>query len=106
MAAGAAVALANHAHVFPPAIKADGTIDVLLRYLDACDIARAVCFAPFPFQVKEPGFDPNDWLAREVVKHDRLYAFGTLDFARSDMRDQVFRMVDRGFKGIKIHPPG
>jgi predicted TIM-barrel fold metal-dependent hydrolase len=103
---GAAVALANHAHVFPPAMNADGTIDQLLRYLDACDIAQAVCFAPFAFQVKEPGFDPNDWLAREIRGRDRLYAFGTIDFARDDVRRQVRRIVDFGFKGIKIHPPG
>jgi len=106
MAAGAAVALANHAHVFPPAMNADGTVDQLLRHLDACDIARAVCFAPFPFQSKDPSFDQNEWLAREIKARDRLYAFGTLDFARADMRDQVRRIVDLGFKGIKIHPPG
>jgi predicted TIM-barrel fold metal-dependent hydrolase len=106
MASSGDVSLANHAHVFPAAINADGTIDQLLRHLDACNIAEAVCFAPFSHQSKEPGFDSNEWLARELRGRDRLYGFGTIDFTRADVREQVKRIIDLGLKGIKIHPPG
>ena len=40
--------LVNHAHVFPAAMNAEGTIDRLLVLLDARQIEQAVCFAPFP----------------------------------------------------------
>jgi predicted TIM-barrel fold metal-dependent hydrolase len=103
----AIVSFANHAHVFPAAMNADGTIDQLLRYMDACDIAQAVCFAPFTYQAKDKSFDPNGWLAGEIRGRDRLHAFGTIDFERADdQAAQVRRIRDLGFKGIKIHPPG
>src|SRR2546428_342124 len=40
--------LAHHAHVFPQSVNPNGTIDRLLRLLDACGIDRAVCLPPFP----------------------------------------------------------
>ena len=51
----------------------DGTIDRLLRLLDACGIAEAVCFAPFPHQFAGPG--QNAWLAAELTKRRRLYVY-------------------------------
>jgi len=106
MASRGDVSLANHAHVFPAGINADGTIDRLLSHLDACGIAEAVCIAPFSHQAKGPDFNPNEWLARELSGRDRLYGFGTIDFSRADVKDQVRRIKDLGLKGIKIHPPG
>jgi uncharacterized protein len=105
MASTRSISLAHHAHVFPAAVKAEGTIDQLLRHLDACDIAQAVCFPPFAEQVPTEGMSHNDWLARELKGRDRLHAFGTLDFSRDDLPQQVRRIVELGFKGIKIHPP-
>ena len=103
--------LANHAHVFPQAVNPDATIDRLLRLLDACGIAQAVCFAPFATQVDGRAPEAggagghNAWLARELKRHaDRLYGFGTIDFRRDDLADQVRAARDLGFRGLKLHP--
>jgi predicted TIM-barrel fold metal-dependent hydrolase len=103
--------LANHAHVFPAAINPDATIDRLLRLLDACGIDQAVCFAPFAQQCDgHPCGDAgagghNAWLARQLERHrDRLYGFGTIDFRRADVAEQVRAAADLGFRGLKLHP--
>src|SRR5688572_11159507 len=49
---------AHHAHVFPANVNPNGTIDRLMLLLDACAIDEAVCFAPFPHQVRGMGLDP------------------------------------------------
>ena len=96
---------ANHAHVFPAAVNAQATIDRLLRLLDGCGIARAVCFAPFGMQMDGQPDRPNAWLAKELPKHaDRLIGFGTIDFRREDLDDQVNEAADLGFRGLKLHP--
>jgi predicted TIM-barrel fold metal-dependent hydrolase len=97
--------LAHHAHVFPEGVNPKGTIDRLLRLCDACDIAQAVCFAPFAQQMGSHG-DPVVWLADELKSRntDRLFGFATVDFARSDFKDQVRRIRDLGFRGVKLHP--
>ena len=94
--------LAHHAHVFPESVNPGGSVDRLLRLLDACDIGGAVCFAPFPHQM--PGTDPVQWLASEIRGRDRLHGFGTVDVRRHDLRDQVRRIADAGLRGIKLHP--
>ena len=99
--------IANHAHVTPKEIRANGTIDDLKQLMDDCGIDKAVCFAPFPDRFKEAGFteSPNEWLARELKNQPDLYGFGTVDFEEGNLRDQVDRIADLGFKGIKLHPP-
>jgi predicted TIM-barrel fold metal-dependent hydrolase len=96
---------ANHAHVFPESVHPPGAIDRLLQLMDACEIDRAVCFAPFAHVVGKHGIDHNSWLADEL-KHrsDRLIGFGTIDFKRNDFEDQVKRCRALGFVGLKIHP--
>lgn len=96
--------LVNHAHVFPSFLNQEGTIDRLLTLLDACQIEQVVCFAPFPHQCDADNFDPNAWLANEIKKNSRLLGFGTVDVRRDDLRDQVRRLKDLGFKGMKLHP--
>ena len=96
--------LANHAHVFPAAMNPDGTIERLLKMLDACDIQQAVCFAPFPHQCDGKETEPNSWLAGELKKHDRLLGFGTVDTRKSDMHAQARRISELGLRGIKLHP--
>jgi hypothetical protein len=98
------VTLAHHAHLFPAAIRADGTVEELLKHLDACGIAEAVCFAPLPHQMDPKTTDRNGWLAGELKSRRRLHGFGTLDFT-GNVRQQIRQIVDLGFKGIKIHPP-
>jgi predicted TIM-barrel fold metal-dependent hydrolase len=95
--------LANHAHVFPAALNPAGTIDRLLQLLDGCDIDGAVCFAPFPTD-DVPGSAHNRWLAGELKNRPRLHGFGTIDFKRNDVRDQVKEAADLGFRGLKLHP--
>lgn len=96
--------LAHHAHVFPQAVNPDGTIDRLLRLLDACGIDGAVCFAPFAHQLDGSGIDPIAWLSTELKSQPRLHGFGTVDMRRSDLRDQVRRIAQLGLRGIKLHP--
>lgn len=96
--------LANHAHVFPESVNAAGTIDRLLRLLDECGIAEAVCFAPFSYQAGPVGIHHNRWLAQELKSRSRLVGFGTLDFGREDIGDQVREVRDLGLRGLKLHP--
>lgn len=99
---------ANHAHVFPAAINPDGTIDRLLTLLDACGIAEAVCFAPFPHQTADHDVEPNAWLASELSRRRGLYGFGTIDldrkYNRRPIAEQVAKAADLGFRGLKLHP--
>lgn len=99
-----ATIFANHAHVFPASMNESGTIDRLTKLLDACQIERAVCFAPLPHQVEGGDIEPNRWLAKELVGRPRLCGFGTLDLNRTDIEQQVRRIVELGLKGIKMHP--
>jgi predicted TIM-barrel fold metal-dependent hydrolase len=97
--------LANHAHVFPSDVNPDATIDRLLKLLDACGIAQAICFAPFAQQCDGRGIHCNAWLARELKSHaGRLHGFGTIDLRREDVKDQVRAARDLGLKGLKLHP--
>ncbi len=96
---------ANHAHVLPESIHPDGSVDRLLRMLDACGIERAVAFAPFAHQVEKVGIDDaNAWLAAQIVGRPRLSGFGTVDPRQADVRDQVRRCADMGLVGLKLHP--
>ena len=94
--------LAHHAHVFPESINPNGTVPRLLRLLDACGIEKAVCFAPFAHQL--PTQDPVQWLSGVIRNQPRLLGFGTVDVRRHDLKDQVRRIADAGFRGIKLHP--
>ena len=95
---------ANHAHVFPKTVREDGTVDVLLRTMDACGIGKAVCFATFPRQLGAGQEETNAWLAREISGNDRLVGFGVIDFEKGNLKEQVDRIADLGFPGIKLHP--
>jgi predicted TIM-barrel fold metal-dependent hydrolase len=96
---------AHHAHVFPEAVRPQGSVDALLRLLDACGIEGAVCFAPFARQLAGSGIEGNGWLATAVRPHaGRLLGFGTVDFDAGDPGGQVARVRELGFGGIKLHP--
>ncbi len=98
---------ANHAHVFPEEIRADGTIDNLKILLDDCGIDKCVCFAPFHdrFEGTRKNINPNEWLAEQLKNQPDLYGFGVVDFNAENLRDEVDKIADLGFKGIKMHPP-
>ncbi len=99
--------IANHAHVSPADVKPSGTVDKLKELMDSCEIDKAVCFAPFKDKFVSCGRedDPNDWLANEIKGSSDLYGFGTVDFEADDIRGQVDKIAELGFKGIKLHPP-
>jgi predicted TIM-barrel fold metal-dependent hydrolase len=91
---------AHHAHVFPAAMREEGTVDRLLAMLDACGIDGAVCFAPYPHQLEKQ----NQWLAKEIQGKPRLAGFGTIDLKRDNIEDQVKQAAGLGFRGLKLHP--
>lgn len=99
--------IANHAHVFPKEVRESGSLDHLKEMMDACGIDKAVAFAPFHDRLRENGFteDPNLWLAEQIKNDPDIYGFGTIDFEADDLKDQVKRIADLGFKGLKMHPP-
>jgi len=98
---------ANHAHVFPRR-STRRTIDRLLRMLDTCGIAEAVCFAPFAYQIAGAGIHHNEWLNRELANQPRLQGFGTVDLRhqvdKRPIKDQVRHARDLGLRGLKLHP--
>ncbi len=99
---------ANHAHLFPKNTKPNGDIDCLRALLDACEIEGAVCFSPFWHQMNmyahTTGKNPCEWVADEIKNDPRFVGFGTIDFDKTNLKDQVKEAAAVGLKGLKIHP--
>ena len=99
---------ANHAHLFPKNTKPNADIDKLKELMDACNIEKAVCFAPFQNQMDmydvSTNQNPVDWLANEIKNEPSLVGFGSINFERNDLKDQVKHIQASGLLGIKIHP--
>lgn len=97
---------ANHAHVYPKEWRPFGTVEALGSFLDDCEIEKAVCFAPFPYIFEEMGVEKNtnQFLYNEMKNQKRFVGFGTINFEKDNLTDQVQEIYDLGFKGIKIHP--
>ncbi|MBR5441703.1 MAG: amidohydrolase family protein, partial [Clostridia bacterium] len=99
---------ANHAHLFPRGTKPNADIDKLKELMAACSIEKSVCFAPFQNQMDmydvSRGQNPNDWLANEIKDEPSLVGFGSINFERDDLKEQVKHISALGLKGIKIHP--
>ncbi len=94
---------ANHAHVFPESFRQDGSIPVLKEAMDYAGIASCVCFAPF-YEYFHGALDSNEWLSQELKDETNLVGFGVIDFSSHNYADQVKKIADLGFKGIKVHP--
>lgn len=94
----------NHVHLMPEWLREDGTLSSFDRLAQKLGFEGAVCFAPFSYQVASKALDPNEWLSRTIAGRDDLVGYGTLNPQR-DARDQVKRIADLGFKGIKLHAP-
>jgi predicted TIM-barrel fold metal-dependent hydrolase len=99
---------ANHAHLFPKNTKPNADIDKLKELMDACNIEKAVCFAPFQNQMDmydvSRGQNPNDWIAEEIKNEPKLVAFGSINFEKDNLEEQVKHIAELGLLGIKIHP--
>ncbi len=96
---------ANHAHVIPEEFRPNCGLAGLRALMEECGIERAVCFAPFPYQMeKSREKDACRYLYEQMEGDPALVGFGTVDFERDDLEAQVERIVSYGFRGIKIHP--
>lgn len=97
---------ANHAHLFPKGARDAAQVEDLKQLMAECGIEKAVCFACFENQYKKSGLpgDEIQWLYDSIKDDDSLIGFGTINFDRDDITDQVKRIASFGFKGIKIHP--
>ncbi len=99
---------ANHAHLFPKNTKPNADKDCLKAMLDACGIEKAVCFAPFQNQMDmydvSRGQNPNDWIAEEIKNEPKLVGFGSINFEKDNLEEQVKYIAELGLLGIKIHP--
>ena len=94
--------IANHSHLLPYEGK---DRDGLKKFMDECGIDQSVCFAPFelPDGLRDRYSTANHWLAHEIKADPDLFGFGTIDFSKDNIYEQVDEIVDLGFKGIKIH---
>jgi len=96
---------ANHAHVFPDNVRADGSIDSLLAFMDRCGIARTVCFAPHRHKVIDLGYpEPNAWLAEAIVDEPRLVGFACINPTSDDAVARLEQACTFGLSGCKLHP--
>lgn len=108
-----------HTHVYPPAIarKAaasirdfyqlgtdamDGTPDTLLQVGDRAGIDR---FVILPVAIRpDRTRHINEFILEQVAQQPRFVGFGTVHAGMEDITDEVQFIMDKGLKGIKMHP--
>ncbi|MBR4941674.1 MAG: amidohydrolase family protein [Clostridia bacterium] len=99
---------ANHAHLYHKEIRPHGDLDSLKKLMDDVGLDGVVAFAPFnkdgSIQVLSPDENQNRWLAEELKGQNDIIGFGTVNFDRDNLEDQVKEIAELGFKGIKLHP--
>ena len=93
----------NHAHVYPEDIFPQGSLERLAEIVELCGIDRVVCFAPLPKSTVASMPGGSCWLAQALRQYPGFVGFGTVDFEKPNLRDQVRRIAGLGLKGIKIH---
>lgn len=94
----------HHAHIFQGEVRKDATISALQNVMDECGIDGAVCFAPFDDYFISNGESQNRWLYEQIKNKDQFLAFGTIDFTKDNLKEQVEEIHQLGFAGIKMHP--
>ncbi|MGI6279868.1 MAG: amidohydrolase family protein [Acutalibacteraceae bacterium] len=72
--------------------------------MDRCGIDRVVCFSPFTKNFRSDGENQNRWLAEQIKNDNSFLAFGTIDFSKDNVKEQVEEIYQLGFCGIKMHP--
>lgn len=107
-----------HCHIYPPkiALKAaaatakfydnlgktyDGTVKTLFETGEGITQFLVQSVATKPEQVRHI----NDFIAAEVAQFpDRLYGFGALHPASSDLQGDIAHLRELGLHGVKLHP--
>ncbi len=105
----------NHCHVFPrgtfgPDRPEVGALDDLVIFMAEMGIDKVVAFAPFWGPHTDEllaGEEPNAWLYRQLQEYGRDNLVGAVAVkpTQPDACCVVEEYVDKGFVGIKTHPP-
>lgn len=96
---------ANHAHIMPPEAWPGAGVEDLLRLMEACDIERVVCFAPFAAQAESADIaDPNRWLAEQIEGRAELVGYACLNPTLPESLEMLPRLGEMGLRGVKLHP--
>ena len=108
-----------HCHVYPDAVahKAaesirvfyqlgegdmDGTVDSLLRYGTQAGVDSYVIL---PVSMRpERTRHINDFIIEQVAKEPRFYGYGTLHAGMENICQEVEYIMEKGLRGIKMHP--
>lgn len=108
----------THSHIYPDAISQkatrstcrfynvttdhSGTASELLRLDKEVGIVRSVLLPVSVNPVHTASI--NNFTLRECEEHPEFVPFATMHAANEDMEEQAEKIVERGFKGVKIHP--
>ena len=108
-----------HTHIYPPAIarkaaasirefyqlgteEMDGTAETLLQKGDEAGIDR---FVILPVSMRpERTRHINDFILSQVAEQPRFLGFGTVHAGMEHITDEVQYIMDKGLRGLKIHP--
>lgn len=108
-----------HTHIYPPAIarkaaasirqfyqlgtdEMDGTADTLLKKGDEVGIDR---FVILPVAVRpDRTRHINEFIIEQVAAQPRFIGFGTLHAAMEDITGETEFIMQKGLRGIKMHP--
>ena len=108
-----------HTHVYPDAIarkaaasirdfyqlgtdEMDGTVNTLLQKGDEAGIDR---FVILPVAVRpDRTRHINDFILEQVASQSRFIGFGTLHAGMDNVADEAEYIMNKGLKGIKMHP--
>ena len=108
-----------HTHVYPPAIarkaaasirefyqlgtdEMDGTPDTLLKMGDEAGIDR---FVILPVAIRpDRTRHINEFILQQVAQQPRFIGFGTVHADMDTIGDEAQFIMDKGLKGIKMHP--
>ena len=109
-----------HCHVYPDAIapkaadsvrafydglgnsQMDGTVSSLLRYGNEAGIDS---YLILPVSLRpERTRHINEFILSQLAEHDNFYGYGTVHAAMDNICQEVEFIMDKGLKGIKMHP--
>ena len=108
-----------HTHVYPPAIarkaaasirdfyqlgtdEMDGTSQTLLEKGDEAGIDR---FVILPVSMRpERTRHINDFILSQLAEQPRFLGFGTIHAGMEHITDEVQYIMDKGLRGLKMHP--